>query len=198
MKIQILGAGREVGGSGVSILDKNTNILMDYGLKVQSRPPSGPIPTKEVNAIFLTHAHLDHSGYLPVLYKNESPKLFTNDITLEAVNLLLEDSLKIAKREKYFLDFGRKEIKAMNRNAILLNYNESIKVNEFECKLLDAGHIPGSTSVLLEHKLGKRIFYTGDIKIESSRLLNGAEIPEKTDVLITESTYSASDHPGRE
>ena len=198
MQIEILGSGREIGGSGILIIDKNTNIVLDYGLRVHTTPPSHPLPTQDVNAVFLSHAHIDHSGSIPMLYKKESPPLFTNDITLDSINLLIKDSIKIAKREKYELGFGKKELKKMNSNAHLLDYNEPVKINDFKCRLLDAGHIPGSAGIFIEHSSGKRIFYTGDIKLETSKLLNGCKLPGKTDILITESTYSSNDHPKRE
>ncbi len=199
MKIEILGAGREVGGSGISIIDNATNIILDYGLKVNRKgPSSNPLHTQDISAIFLSHSHLDHCGSIPLLYKKEDPPFFTNQITLDTINLLIKDSFKIAKREKYPMSFGKNEVKKMNRFAKLLEYEESVIVDNFVCTMYDAGHIPGSAGILLEHSSGKKLFYTGDIKLEGSRLLNGCKLPKKVDVLITECTYGAKNHPGRD
>ena len=75
-------------------------------------------------------------------------------------------------------------------------YNENFRIGNFNCSLFDAGHIPGSSGIFLEN--GKRIFYTGDIQTDQSHLLYGCYLPDKADVLITESTYSYKEHLERE
>lgn len=196
MEIEFLGGAQEVGRSAVSIVDEGTNIILDYGMKIENTPPEYPLATRNVSAIILSHAHLDHCGTIPSLFSKESPKFITNDISLELAEMLIKDSTKIASIEGYNLPFGKKDIKKMINSAILANYNEKIKVNNFKCTLFDAGHIPGSNGIFLQHER-KNIFYTGDIKVNDTRLLNGCNLPAKTDILITESTYSEIEHADR-
>ena len=137
-------------------------------------------------------------GAIPVLYnKTQRLPFFTNDISLSATMMLIKDSVKIARWEGYDLPFSQQAVQTMIRNARLVDYGDKFKIGDFRCELRDAGHIPGSASPLLEHKSGMRIFYTGDIKLEDTKLLQGADIPNHTDVLIIDSTYSQTEHPSR-
>ena len=73
MKISILGSGKEVGRSGFLVTSNNSNILLDYGVLLK-REPSFPIHVrpKDISSVILTHAHLDHSGYIPSLFLSSS------------------------------------------------------------------------------------------------------------------------------
>jgi putative mRNA 3-end processing factor len=110
-----------------------------------------------------------------------------NDVTLELANLLVEDSIKVGKKQGYPVPFGIPELKRMNKATKFANYGEHLRIGSMKCSLHDAGHIPGSASILVEN--GKRIFYTGDIQTESSNLLHPCRLPKKVDILILESTY---------
>ncbi len=186
MQLEILGNGGEVGRSAFLLDDGKKKIMLDYGVKLQPEPPQYPMLAKP-DAVILTHAHLDHSGSLPRLYANRRPTLVMNDVTLELTNLLVEDSIKVGKKQGYPVPFGIPELRRMNKATKFANYGENFRIGSMKCSLHDAGHIPGSASILVEN--GKRIFYTGDIQTESSNLLHSCRLPKKVDVLILESTY---------
>lgn len=193
----MLGGGQEVGRSAILLSDGENRIMLDYGMAV-GNPPKWPMPAPNLDAIILSHSHLDHSGAIPILYsKNPRLPLFANEATLDAATLLIKDSIKIARWEGYNLPFSPKHVGAMIRNAKLVDYGEQFRIGKFKCELRDAGHIPGSSSPLLQHSSGKIIFYTGDIKLEDTALLLGADLPKSADVLVTESTYSQIEHPPR-
>ncbi|MFH1630619.1 MAG: MBL fold metallo-hydrolase, partial [Candidatus Aenigmatarchaeota archaeon] len=196
IEIEFLGGAQEVGRSSVSITDGRTNIILDCGAKIEKTPPEYPLETFDPTAIILSHAHLDHCGAIPSLFRKGNPRFITNDISLDLVIMLLKDSMKIASFEDYELPFGKKEAKHAINSAILSNYNEKFRIDNFRCTLFDAGHIPGSCGIQLQHDKGN-IFYTGDIKLNDTRLLHGCNLPSKTDILITESTYSEIDHTDR-
>lgn len=196
MKIEILGSGREVGKSAILVSDRKTNIILDYGVKLQPEPPTYPIKPDKIDAAILTHCHLDHSGALPILSRKWKKPVFMNEVTLDLVRMLILDSMKIARKQEYSIPFSKNDLRRMIKNTKLINYNEQFRIGEFSCSLYDAGHIPGSASILLNNK--KRVFYTGDIQTTESRLLRPCSLPEKTDVLITECTYSHKNHPERE
>ena len=89
MEIRFLGAASEVGRSGILLKDKK-NILMDYGLKINGHVEY-PLPAGEVDAFILSHAHLDHCGSAPALYRTGSPPAFGTEPTLGLSELLIED-----------------------------------------------------------------------------------------------------------
>ena len=193
MKLKVLGSGQEVGKSALLLEDKE-KIVMDYGIKIQPSPPQYPIYAKTDYA-FISHAHLDHSGASPVLFTQNKPEVYMTDVTLELSMLLIRDSVKIARKEKFPVPFSHNDRKRMIRNTKLVNLNENFRMGDFYCKLYDAGHIPGSASILLDK--GKQIFYTADTQTHESHLLHGCNLPKSCDVLIIESTYGTREHPNR-
>ena len=197
MKISILGSGKEVGRSGFLVTSNNTNILLDYGVLLK-REPSFPIHVrpKDISTVVLTHAHLDHSGYIPSLFLSSSniSVLGTNP-TFELSELLVEDMLKISGS---YLPFEYVDLSNMMSHAKTLQYKEKNLVNNMEITLYETGHIIGGSSILVESE-GKRIFYTGDINKRGSKLLRPADLdlPE-VDILIIESTYSQTEQAPRD
>ncbi len=202
--MQVLGGGGEVGGNAFLIQNKSTNVMLDYGVKIQPEPPTYPIsPRRRIDAIILSHSHLDHCGGIPALYTKSArgnyPTFFTNEVTLETTKLLIKDSMKISKLEQYPMPFNEYDVKAMVSSAQTMSYRHKFDLGSFKCEFYDAGHIPGSVATLLMDKdTGKRIFYTGDIGYKDTHLLKGCNLPNKVDTLILESTYAKKDHPPRQ
>ncbi|WEU39688.1 MAG: MBL fold metallo-hydrolase [Candidatus Odinarchaeum yellowstonii] len=196
-KITCLGACQEVGGSGFLVNANNRKILLDYGIYLRRKNPFPiTVQPKEIDAIFLTHAHLDHSGALPLMYITGNPPIYTTKITMDVLRVLLEDYLNISEA---ILPYDEGEIESMRENFVKTSYGDIINVGEdFNVMIIDAGHIPGSYMALIE-VTGKRILYTGDINIRDTLLVKGAKpnLPE-IDYLIMESTYALTNHPPRE
>ena len=197
LKIRILGAGREVGRAGILVEYGGTRILLDYGAAIDTEPafPLHVAP-KTLDAVFLSHAHLDHSGALPMLYVSESRPLYATPLTLELSEILIRDFLKISK---YYVPYEVVELESMLSSAKLVRPGDVVEVGEIEVEVVDAGHIPGSAMVLLEvEEEGetKRVLYTGDVKTSDTRLLKAAQVP-KADILLCESTYGDRFHPDR-
>jgi putative mRNA 3-end processing factor len=196
-RLSFLGAMSCVGASGVLLETGAEKLLIDYGTKPSEVPPKFPLPVGRVDAILLSHAHLDHSGAVPLLMKNNSPPVYALEVTKELTELLLLDSIKISHEEGISLPFSKQHVEQTMENFVLLDYKKKFRVGSTEITFLDAGHIPGSTMVHL--KTGRqKILYTGDFNNINTRLLKAheAELPE-VDTLITECTYSDRDHPDR-
>jgi len=197
--ITFLGACREVGRSAVLIeSNKGDKLLLDYGVRFNSEERLPCDFNKEnLKAIALTHSHIDHSGALPFIYKSISVPFFTNPISLAVTQVLINDMIRISN---YSYPFGFKELnKLMQHTFFLKNYKRQKVTDDIFISFIDAGHIPGSVSILVEVD-DKKILYTGDINNQETNLVyptNSIDIPE-IDVLITESTYALRNHPSRD
>jgi putative mRNA 3-end processing factor len=194
MKIRCLGGFREVGRNAVLIEGKES-ILFDYGVKVETNEI--PKPVEKVDNIILGHAHLDHCGSIPILYRKFKVPIYSTIATFDQAHLLLKDSLKIARIREFVKHFGQSDIETMKKNEARITYGQRIEAENFSLDVFDAGHIPGSTAPLIEMD-GKRILYVSDFNTNPTRLLNGARIDaNNVDTLILESTYSNRNHPDR-
>ncbi|MHA2473339.1 MAG: MBL fold metallo-hydrolase [Promethearchaeota archaeon] len=198
VKISFLGSCREIGRSGLLIESKSgTQCILDYGIGFngEERLPYEP-EIKSLKAIALTHCHIDHSGALPFLYKSRRVPFFTNPVTLAVTEVLIRDMIKISN---YPYPFGYRELDYLKSKTYFLKNQIRQKIDDnFFITFIDAGHIPGSVSILLEVD-NKSILYTGDINTQNTNLIDPADpsdVPE-LDALIVESTYALREHPIR-
>ena len=190
LNVKILGAAGEVGRSGFLVGTGNANILLDYGVMFGRRgtPPKHPMHVKprDVDAVVITHAHLDHSGNVPSMFMGEGTDVYATPPTLDLSRLLIEDMLKIEKQHL----FEQPELENMMRHSKEIGFKQKVNVKDATFELKESGHVIGGSTVLVEHA-GKRLFYTGDIKTNGSRMLREADLDiGEIDLLITESTYS--------
>ena len=195
MKINVLGAAGEVGRSGFLVNCDGANLLLDYGVmfaKKRTDPPIYPlhVKPKDVDATIITHAHLDHSGCVPALFNGGNTTVYCTSPTLDLSMLLIEDMLKIEKN-KHSFHYGHAN--NMLRNSKEIRFKEPVKVGNATFELRSSGHVIGGSTVLVESN-NKRLFYTGDINPNGSRMLPKADFDiGDIDILITESTYSQTE-----
>ena len=196
MKLIFHGGAQEVGRSCVELAtDHGDQYLFDAGLKFKDHGYDYPKVIDELrgmDGLFLSHAHLDHSGALPLLYhKRLLPTIFTTQQTAAITKILLKDSYKIARIKHLNPAYERRDVKRSIKKARIVNFDREYEHKKIKFKFLNAGHIPGSASILVESD-GKKILYSGDINTRESNLMINT-IPEqlagKLDVLIMESTY---------
>ena len=195
MQIGFLGGAREVGRIGITVKSAKTQVVLDYGVMLDNEPGFPMhVPPKDVDALILTHSHLDHSGAIPIFYINDKKPLYTNKLNLELTQLLVQDFIHLSS---YYLPFEYLELKTMMRSNRHLDFGVEETLGDMKFKLVNAGHTPGSASVLIEAD-GKRVLYTGDFNTEESKLLSGATMDYgDLDAVIMESTYADSDHTER-
>lgn len=173
-----------------------SQILMDYGVMINHEVgfPVHVSP-RDLNAVVLTHAHLDHSGLIPLFYV-QSLKLpvYAVEPTFKLTGVLVRDMIKLSG---YYLPFEYMDLETMMNHAIQVEYHSQFSAADAKITLVNAGHIPGSAQVIVEND-GKRVLYTGDYNLVPTHLVPGADREYKNlDALVIESTYASEDHPDR-
>ena len=213
VRITALGGFMEVGRSAILLETSNSKILLDFGLNPGVNTPPNMYPRldmlgispEEIDAVVVTHAHVDHCGLIPFLFKyGYDGPVYATEATRDLMALLQLDILDVARREGNPLPFTQKEVQKMVLHTIPLKYGETTDIaSDVKITLYNAGHILGSAIVHIYISgfggNAYNILYTGDIKYQRTRLLERAdtEIP-RVDAIIMESTYGATDLPPRE
>ncbi len=198
MDVKVLGAANEVGRSGFLVGCNGTKLLLDYGVMFGKRgtPPGYPlhVKPKDLDAIIITHAHLDHSGNVPSLFVSGNTDVYATPPTFDLSELLIEDMLKIEKNSH---PFDLPELNNMRNNAKEIGFKQKVSKGNATFELRESGHVIGGSTILVESEK-KRLFYTGDVKTNGSRMLREADFDVgEIDLLITESTYSQTEQKPR-
>ncbi len=219
MKIQFFGAAGEVTGS-CHILEVNGHrVLLDCGLiqggradEARNRDPF-PFEAAQIDAVVLSHAHLDHCGRLPLLVKRgfHGP-IHAQRASCELVAILLADAAHLEEREAAYLTRKRGKqhtplFTAADGRAVMQQMTPQAYRQWFDVvpglrvRFLDAGHIIGSCVVELaleENGLKQTLVFSGDLGQYGTPILRDPETPEHADMVIMESTYGDRLHRGRE
>jgi KH/beta-lactamase-domain protein len=207
-----LGGFRQVGRSCMLVKTSESKILLDCGIHPGARHPWEAYPRldwldielSEIDAVVLSHAHLDHTGFLPALFKYgyEGP-VYCSEPTLPMMNLLLQDFLKIASMDGSKIPYDIKDIRETISKTITLQYGLVTDISpDVKLVLSNAGHILGSSAVHLHIGNGDHnLVYTGDYKFGRSMLFDSAVSNYiRVETLITECTYGLKEDlmPSRE
>ena len=195
MQVKVLGAAQEVGRSAFQVNCDGANFLLDYGILL-GKEPQYPMHVKprDIDAVVITHAHLDHSGYVPSLFVNGKNDVYATPPTLDLSRLLIEDMLRL---QKNFFPFEMPEVVNMIKHSKEIAYREKIKKGKASFELRESGHIVGGGAVIVESE-NKRLYYTGDINPKGSRMVREADFDfDEIDLLIMESTYSQTEQTPR-
>jgi len=216
MEIEFAGAAREVTGSCHILRVNDRTVLLDCGLfqghrrDADAKNRSLPCPIEQIDAIVLSHAHLDHSGRLPFLVNQGFAKpIHATAATADLCAIMLADSAHIQESDFDFLSRHGREVdpplygardaaraeELMERHA----YEEWFDVCEgVRARFVDAGHILGSASVIIETTSGSttsRLVFSGDIGRAGLAIIRDPVPPnEAADIVIMESTYGNRDH----
>lgn len=208
-KIEFLGAsGGEVTGSCYLVTSDDSNqILVDFGMfqgdntiKKRNYEPLAFNPGS-LQGVFLTHAHLDHSGRLPLLvYGGFRGKIYMTAATKALVDIILSDSARIAEKEAEIVEplYTIEEVAKTLNMIQIVEYNEDINVGSFTATYRDAGHILGSASIEITDTSSdqkEKAIFSGDLGNTPQPLVKPTQYIEQADFVIMESTYGDSTHP---
>ena len=204
-RLTAMGGFKEVGRSCMLLQTPNSRVLLDCGVNVAGQDEKTSFPMlgvpefsiQDLDAVVVSHAHLDHCGFIPYLYHYgyEGPVYCTTP-TRDLTTLLQFDHLDIAHREGNPLPFTSKHVKQAIKNTITLDYGEVTDISpDIRLTLHNAGHILGSSISHMHIGDGAHnLVYTGDFKYEPSRLLEPATIRfPRAETVIMESTYGGKE-----
>jgi len=204
IRLTFLGGARQVGRSCILLQTPNSKVLLDCGVDVaahdQEKFPVFNIPEfdiSQLDAVIISHAHLDHVGLLPYLYKMgyKGPVYMTTP-TRDIAALLSLDFIGVAYKQAAQPLFDSTHIKDMVKHSICLNYNEVTDITpDIRLTFYNAGHVLGSAMAHLNIGNGAHnLLYSGDYKYSKTRLLDPAITTfPRVESVITESTYGSKD-----
>jgi len=182
-----------VGRMGMTIEGDGSTYLIEYGLS-PTKPPEYPLPAPRIDYAFLTHSHLDHCGMMPRVCGSNECDLFTTPLSAEISELMMYDTLKIAKAEDYPMPYTTGDIERTMKAVVPMTYKDQLEIGSFDVTMLDAGHIPGAA--MFQYDIDVTTIYSGDIHTEAQRLVDGARAYDCTNLFI-EGTYGGRNHPNR-
>lgn len=219
MKLTFIGAAHEVTGSCTLLELGDRKYLIDCGME-QGRDVFENIPlpvaASAIDAVFLTHAHIDHSGMLPKLYRDGfQGKIYTTEVTADLCDIMLRDSAHIQEAETEWKNRkaqrhgGKPEEPVYTVNDAIgtmrlfrrCRYGETYTVAEdLEVRFSDIGHLLGSAAIELwmtENGVTKKLVCSGDIGNTNQPLIKDPQTIEEADYLLMESTYGNRLHEKR-
>ncbi|MFL7870850.1 MAG: MBL fold metallo-hydrolase [Anaerolineales bacterium] len=219
MRIRFHGAAQTVTGSQHLIEANGSRILLDCGLfqgrrsETYERNQHHPFNPEKIDAVILSHAHIDHSGNLPHLVKDGfSGPIFATKATADLADVMLRDSGHIQESDAMYVNKKRakrgeppieplytiEDAEQVGEHFRPIAYDQSFEAAPgVTVRFVDAGHILGSAAVILdieEHGRKVRLWFSGDIGRRKLPLLRDPVLPDRADYLLMESTYGDKPH----
>src|SRR5918911_241239 len=195
-----LGGVKQVGRSCFIVATPESKVMLDcginpgesLGLNAYPRLDWFSFDLDELDAVIISHSHIDHQGFLPTLFKyGYNGPIYCTEPSLPLMTLLQMDSVKIAKSNGSYLPYEIRDINEVIKHCITLPYGKPTDISpDITITLNNAGHIMGSATVHLNISGAHNILYSGDYKYAKTQLLDSAvSMYPRVETLITESTY---------
>jgi metallo-beta-lactamase family protein len=216
MEIEFVGAAQTVTGSMHLVRSKHATILLDCGLyqgrrrEAAERNAQLGVPVGELSAVVLSHAHIDHSGAIPLLAKHGyTGPIYATPATRDLCTVMLRDAASIQASDARFVNkqnvregrdeplieplYTDEDVVAAIERFHSIPYRQEVGIADgVRLRFLDAGHVLGSAVTVLDIEEGgkkQRLVFTGDLGRAGRPILRDPELADGADVLITESTY---------
>jgi len=204
VRIMPLGGASEVGRSSFLLKTPESNILLDCGINVaaqgKDRFPdfrAADLAIDKLDAVIISHAHMDHCGFLPYLFKyGYRGPVYCTEPTRDLMTLLLLDAIDIWEKNEEKPLYSARDIREVLKHTITLDYEEVADITpDMKLTFYNAGHILGSSIVHIHIGEGvHNVVYTGDIKFGETRLLEPAQVKfNRVETLVIEGTYGGKD-----
>lgn len=195
-----LGGVKQVGRSCFVVVTPETKVMLDCGINPGEMSGLDAYPRldwfnfdlDDLDAVVISHAHIDHQGFLPTLFKyGYRGPVYCTEPTLPLMILLQTDSVKIANNNGTYLPYSARDVTEVIKHCITLPYGKPTDISpDVTITLNNAGHIMGSATVHLNISGAHNILYSGDYKYARTQLLDSAvSMYPRVETLITESTY---------
>jgi KH/beta-lactamase-domain protein len=195
-----LGGVKQVGRSCFVVVTPETKVMLDCGINPGEMSGLDAYPRldwfhfdlDDLDAVVISHAHIDHQGFLPTLFKyGYRGPVYCTEPTLPLMTLLQTDSVKIANSNGTYLPYSSRDVNEVIKHCITLPYGKPTDISpDVTITLNNAGHIMGSATVHLNISGAHNILYSGDYKYAKTQLLDSAvSMYPRVETLITESTY---------
>jgi KH/beta-lactamase-domain protein len=195
-----LGGVKQVGRSCFIVVTPESKVMLDCGINPGEMSGLDAYPRldwfnfdlDDLDAIVIGHAHIDHQGFLPALFKyGYRGPVYCTEPTLPLMTLLQMDSVKIANSNGTYLPYEARDVNEVIKHCITLPYGKPTDISpDITITLNNAGHIMGSATVHLNISGAHNILYSGDYKYAKTQLLDSAvSMYPRVETLITESTY---------
>lgn len=219
MRITFLGATHEVTGSCYYIEAAGKRFLVDCGMEqgpnlYENQPI--PVPPSQLDFVLITHAHIDHSGNLPLIYAHGfRGEVYMTEATVDLCNIMLRDSAHIqmseaewknrknrrAGKEEYIPSYTMEDALGVIQHLNGFPYDKRTELAEgIWVRFVDAGHLLGSASIelwLTEEGITRKLVFSGDIGNTDQPLINNPHYIQEADYVIMESTYGDRSHGER-
>jgi hypothetical protein len=195
-----LGGVKQVGRSCFIVVTPESKVMLDCGINPGEASGLDAYPRldwfnfdlDDLDAVVIGHAHIDHQGFLPALFKyGYKGPVYCTEPTLPLMTLLQMDSVKIANSNGTYLPYEARDVNEVIKHCITLSYGKPTDISpDITITLNNAGHIMGSATVHLNISGAHNILYSGDYKYARTQLLDSAvSMYPRVETLITESTY---------